>query len=48
LAGSVAIVHRFLCAEGQRLNLGDFMEPALLAAVTATLVARTVLHTQSE
>jgi hypothetical protein len=48
LAGSVAIVHRFLCADGQRLNLGDLIEPALLAAVTATLLAFTVLHTQSE
>jgi hypothetical protein len=48
LAGNVAILHVVPCAVGHRVNLGNFIERALLEAVTATLLARTVLQTQTE
>jgi len=39
-------VHVVPCADGQSVNRGNFIERALLDALTVTLVARTVLQTQ--
>ena len=41
-------MHLVPCADGQRVNRGNFIERALLDAVTWTLLARTVLQTQIE
>ncbi len=47
-AGSVPIVHVVPCAAGHSVYRGNFIERALLDAVTTTLVAGTVLQTQIE
>ena len=46
LAGSLLIEHLVPCADGQSVNRGNFIERALLDALTVTLLAGTVLQTQ--
>jgi hypothetical protein len=47
-AGNLPIEHVVLRAAGQRVNRGGSVTPAVDAALTFTLFARTVLQTQIE